>query len=333
MLIILLLLMNIGQLLSTIGIVTKSYYFLVAGQITTKYNYILIVSSGDDSYLVLYSTLISIWFFERETAFAFAMMTTSTSLMTACVDWVLPIIYNQTEDMDDCFWAVQLICLFSLLCGFMVVYLDRDAEDADEQEDRFSFDAIRGFSMGYWLLSFCESMLALGVIMLVRTASDFFQIRYHVDRETAGLIIGVPHLILSFSTFLVGIMIYKLGHKTHFSILNLIICIVLCFVLLCFTSLLAITFLPPTLEYGIGPFILTQICHNVAVSAISPSYAYVVGEDVVNFAFATSYFFWNVLYFIGPLFLGWIQLKTEHTQGGYYWVFLLICKRNRFQFI
>lgn len=147
------------------------------------------------------------------------MMSTSTYFMTACVDWVLPIIYDSDEHygMHYCFWSVQAICVFSLICGFMVIYLDKDAEDLDEGEDLFSFSAITGFPAGYWLLTFCESMIALGVTLLVRTGSDYFQKRYGLDREQAGFIIGIPQILLCCTTFLAGILVYRIGHKTHFS--------------------------------------------------------------------------------------------------------------------
>jgi len=298
--------MSGGHLLSSIAVTIKNYPLLLIGQVITN--------MGDDSYIVLYSGLLAVWFFEKETAFAFSMMTTSGFLMTMVIYLVLPMIYEESGSLAYCFWAVQIVSIFALICGFIVCYLDREADSEEKPDIPFSFAVLKHFNLGFWLLALCENMFNLGILLFLKISSDYFRERFEIDGEQAGFLIGLPQLTLAFTTFLIGLMVYRVGHKTHLSVL---------FIFLTGCGLITLVLLPNQIEYAIAPYILSSLFAMVVLTSTNPSYPYIVDQEYVSIAFGVAHFVWNIIYIVGPILLGYIHDNTTEDKG-YFWVGIYI---------
>lgn len=76
---------------------------------------------------------------------------------------------------------------------------------------------ITSFPLPYWVIVICYSIYSMGVCLFDNVSSDFFQTRFGIDSETAGIIIGIPSDIVIFLCPLMGILIDRVGGKTLFS--------------------------------------------------------------------------------------------------------------------
>lgn len=170
--------------------------------------------------MVLNSTLIAVWFFEKETSCAFALTVTTQYLATMAVYWVMPMIYSASGILSYPFWVVQILSGFSLICAFLLAYLDKAAKEdspEDEGSHTMSWKMIKQLGSGFWILSCAENFCYASNLLFSRIASDYFQKRFNIDSEEAGFIIGLPQLIQACSAFLCGLLIYRSGKKTLFS--------------------------------------------------------------------------------------------------------------------
>jgi len=79
------------------------------------------------------------------------------------------------------------------------------------------------FPLPYWLIVAVYTLYSMGVCLFDNVSSEFFQERFGVDNETAGLIIAIPSFIVIILTPLFGFLIDRIGGKTIFSTPTLLI--------------------------------------------------------------------------------------------------------------
>ena len=78
---------------------------------------------------------------------------------------------------------------------------------------------ITQFTLPYWLIVAAYSIYSMGVCLFDNISAEFFIVRFGLDNETAGIIIGLPSFIIIFATPMFGYLIDRVGRKTMFSMI------------------------------------------------------------------------------------------------------------------
>lgn len=180
---------------------------------------------GGESLTVVASSLEAFWFKGKEIALAMSIDTSLSNIGTALNDFAQPRFFNISSGyLDLGMWIGFFTCAVSLIGGVGVFYVERQRENEDRQSsneergsDQIDLRVITQFPTPYWLLVAAYSIYSMGVCLFDNISSDFFQSRFGIDSETAGLIIGLPSIIVIFLAPLFGFLIDYIGAKTIFS--------------------------------------------------------------------------------------------------------------------
>ncbi len=200
----------VGELCSSIGVTILNYYLLLFGQI--------VIGCSLNCWLAVSSTYLSIWFKNRETAFAISLDTCCCYLAVSITNFAHPRIYNKFKSLKGNYWMLFIITLFSFTCGLILCYLDTHAPKQEEEkpkegEEAFSLKAIKKLPITIWLL--CGSQLTVLQCFQLQDiiASKMFQDLFGLDNEAAGIVIASPALLLGVLSFFSGIIVYRIGRK------------------------------------------------------------------------------------------------------------------------
>jgi len=151
----------------------------------------------------------------------------------------------------------------------------------------------------------------MGVCLFDNVSSDYFQTRFGIDPETAGIIIGIPSLIVIFLTPLFGVLIDNVGGKTVFMIAASYLLLV---------AYGFLDFLPPKKGCydGVYGMVLIGISTSIFSTALYPCLSYVVNKDHLSTAYGLFMSVSNFALAVGPPFVGMIQ--DSSVKDSFFWV-------------
>jgi nitrate/nitrite transporter NarK len=90
--------------------------------------------------------------------------------------------------------------------------------DEDRESEKVNLKVISHFPLQYWLIVASYSFYSMGVCLFDNVSSKYFQDRFGLDPDVAGIIIAIPSIIVIFLCPLFGSIIDYVGAKTVFSI-------------------------------------------------------------------------------------------------------------------
>lgn len=95
--------------------------------------------------------------------------------------FVVPVIYNEDHpnNLGLALLSGFIICIFSLVCAFLLVFLDKRADNVDgkgevkvlTEEDKFKFSDIKTFNKSFWLLCFSCVIVYMAIFPYIQVAS------------------------------------------------------------------------------------------------------------------------------------------------------------------
>ena len=146
---------------------------------------------------VAQSAIVSNWFKSKELAMALGLNLSVSRLGSVINGLIVPQVYND-EHHDKLGVALLIgffICLFSLVCAILLVFLDRRADIMDgrtgstkvlSEEDKFKFSDIKTFNKSFWLLCFSCVIVYMAIFPYIQVASGLLQDRFGFSEATAG---------------------------------------------------------------------------------------------------------------------------------------------------
>jgi MFS family permease len=214
-----------------------------------------------------------------------------------------------------------LICLFSLINAFGLVYLDRKAEKENpnteqvriSEDEQFKWSDIYGFQTSFWILTGSCVLTYMSVFPYIQVASDLLQSKYHFDKVHAGYLFGVPYIISACLSPILGLTIDHIGKRA---------------LLICLSSVIL------TIAYGSSmmmpecnqcynemyPLVLVGVGYSIYAAAIWGSIPYLVTGNTVGTAFGIATAIQNIGLVVSPTLVGIIKDRTKHVDHGYFWV-------------
>lgn len=76
-----------------------------------------------DSQTIVQQTILCMWFSSSQLTIANSMMMFMVKLVRAVNDNTASIIYNQSQKLEQVFWVGLMVCVFSLICTFVLVQI------------------------------------------------------------------------------------------------------------------------------------------------------------------------------------------------------------------
>lgn len=161
-----------GILLDSIGIraglilfcaiLTLGQFIFMLGGFQLNYNELIlgrtIFGMGGESMGVAQSSIISVWFKGKELAFALGLNLSVSRLGSVINAAIVPTVY-QSKGLGYALLVGFIFCIFSLLSGIGIVYLDKKAEKNSEKkiiirdDEKFKFSDLYSFNISFWILT------------------------------------------------------------------------------------------------------------------------------------------------------------------------------------
>jgi len=177
-----------GQLIFALGGSIKSVPLMLAGRVVFGF--------GGENLTVAQSTLISMWFKNKELAFAQGVGLSLARLGSVANNFMSPYFWHQAQFS---LWAGAIICGASFACTVLLVPIDarasstikrlNEAKGLDELkvdvDDPVKLSDILKFKTPFWLLTFSCIVVYGTVIPFNSIAGSFFQHRDFVNTDTA----------------------------------------------------------------------------------------------------------------------------------------------------
>lgn len=212
--------MMIGGLTIAIGASLKNYYIFLIGE--------TINLGGVGCWLTVSSTYLSIWFKNRETAFAISSDTFCCYLSNFAFAAIHPIVFNRFKSLAGNYWMTFLMASVAFCYGWLLCYLDsyappdQDEKKEGESDEGFSISTIKRLPAIVWILMGGQLTILQSFMLQDVMSGDLFQKIFGLTNEEAGIAIGIPSLVLGVFSIFTGLIIYRVGHKPHISNLPLI---------------------------------------------------------------------------------------------------------------
>ncbi len=163
------------------------------------------------------TTYESIWFKDRETAFATSFDTCCCFTSVAVFYLVHPWIYNNTHDLGMNYWLLLMLVCVGFICGLVLCCLDTLSpgvtEGKEEEAGRGIVKEVRSLPPLLWLFVAAVTTVSPSYQLQDTLASSMFQDVFGLTNQGAGLVIAVPMLVMGVFSFVGGIVVYRFGHK------------------------------------------------------------------------------------------------------------------------
>lgn len=314
----------IGQGVFMLGGFQADYTTMIVGRV--------IFGMGGESMSVAQSSIISVWFKGKELAFALGLNLSVARLGSVINGDVVPAVYD-SNGLGMALGVGFVLCIFSLVNGIGMAYVDRRAEEIDKErlgevetaavneDDKFKWSDLTEFGVQFWLLTGSCVLTYMSVFPYIQNASNLLQTKYGFDNKTAGALFGVPYIISAIASPFLGLMIDKVGKRAF------LCCLSSCVLIVAYTTSL---FMPKCDKcYNeMVPLVLTGIGYSIYASAIWGSVPYVVPKKSVGSAFGLATAIQNIGLVIAPTLVGHIKDSTAAIGFGYTYVNILFIAIN-----
>jgi nitrate/nitrite transporter NarK len=257
---------------------------------------------GGESLCVAEMGLVSVWFKGKELALALALNMTVARLGSVVNDNLSPL-WLRVYGLNAAVWfgvGLTVVCMIFVLC---MIVLDKHAtrkygghaRDEGGEEKPFQMRDLLEFNLSFWLISI-SCLVAFGTVFPFNNVSqNFLMETYGFDQITAGAIQGIPFTISVIASPFVGAGIDRFGQRATLIALS--------------AAFLALTHALMAF-IDVTPYVTLSILgvsFAIFSSAMWPSVAYVVPENVVGSAYGIATSLENLGLFAFPLVVGSIR--------------------------
>jgi nitrate/nitrite transporter NarK len=213
----------IGQSLITMGGYMNSYAVILMGRI--------VFGLGGENCGVVQSKICCKWFKKREVAFALSMATAVSRAGSAANSFITPKLYN--GNLGFPLLVSDMICILSLIGGFIVVYMDRKSDEIEGIQDTGEKDSTDQVKVSdvckltsiYWV-AVITCMGSYGSINgFLNVGNDYIQTRFGFNSSTAGDLLSIYYGISIFTTPASGILADRIGNRALLMVIGNILLI------------------------------------------------------------------------------------------------------------
>lgn len=266
----------------------------------------------------------SSWFAGKDLALALGLNISISRLGSVANDIVEPLMSNATGSPNLGLWVGAVICVFSLICGLLLIKVDnkRDRKLGLQGKKKLDpsgqvrFRDIGSFGVKYWLITLNCIVIYMCVMSFNNVATNFFQERFGLSKTDSGYAITPTYIIAALICPVFGKVVDGCGKRPLFII----------FAAVCVTMVHVIFILLPDCDgcyYGVAPLVLLGIGYSVYASVMWSCIPYVVPKKAVGTAFGVTTAFQNMGLGAAPLAIGWLKDGTS-PQDGYFFVSLFL---------
>ncbi|EGR30537.1 major facilitator superfamily protein, putative [Ichthyophthirius multifiliis] len=311
----------IGQLICSIGFheQVKQYSIILFGRI--------IFGLGGECLNVTQSSVASKWFIDKDISLAMSLNLSVSRLGSVLGSFVFPQVYKIYN--KQLFFPLILgcfFCIFSFTCGIFLIILDRKADKQEgklkvvyQEENRLKIQDAIYLNHQFKLLvisSICNYMCFFPFMQILQ---DYLQNQYGLRNSQASNYMGIPYIISSILTPLIGLLIDRIGKRSQLLIISSIFLI--------FAHLFMIIMPQCGQEFDncvnfsfIFPLILFGIFYSLYGAVFWSCIPLVVPNKILGTAFGITIGFQNGGLVIGPLIVGFIIEQTNYKQSGFFWM-------------
>lgn len=253
-----------------LGGIKNIYSVMLAGRV--------IFGLGGECMSVSQSAIISAWFKGKELGFALGLNITVARLASVVGGVLIPVLILNDDGLINSTMIVGLaICIFSLIAGILLVFMDWYADKKDGKinmvipdEEKFHWGDLLTFGFPFWLASFSCMFVYMSVFTYIQTSAKMAQVKFGFDSVSAGKVYSIPYFMSAFLSPLLGFVIDKVGKRALFIMLSSIFAAMACFWVAIMPDYASPNFII------IGPEILMGICYSIFASALWSSIPYLV---------------------------------------------------------
>ncbi|EGR34440.1 major facilitator superfamily protein, putative [Ichthyophthirius multifiliis] len=320
MTIIFLLFITIGQIIITCGINVKSLKIMILGR--------FIFGIGGESLGISINSLIVNWFQGNEVSFAQSIKLSIIRFASVLNSQLTPRI-SEHKSITYSFYFGIFICLFSLLCAIILVYVDYKLtlNPIIKQQKQYIlskqlklvfvkiFKNIKKMSKLFWILTFLTIALYICVVTFNTCSSsiliDLWLPKTNllmVNQELAGQLMGIPYIIASLLFPLFGYICDKFGQRINLLIISTI---------LCFTSFALFPFVQPKITLSILGF-----SYAIFGAVIWPTVSYIIPKNKLGVGYGIMGSLQNIISGSMPLVITFIQIQGNSISVVYFFIII-----------
>ena len=293
---------TIGQFIYMIGGIRNDYIIMLIGRV--------VFGLGAESMGVAQSAIISQWFKGKELAFALGVHLTVARMASVIGGFIIPsLIDNDGGLVNKVMWVGSLLCVFCLISGVILCFIDRYAEQQDQQSavisdtDKFKWSDLKEFTLPFWLVAISCVCVYSSIFPFIQASNTFLVEQYGFDKNTAGQLYSIPYFMSAALAPILGFIIDKFGKRAIFICLSSVLV-----ASACFTSALIPNQTSPDF-ICLLPLVLIGFGYSIYASTLWSSIPYIVLPRTIGSAFGLVTSMQQIGLVIVPIVTGVLQDK------------------------
>lgn len=270
-------LVTIGQVLFALGSLIDSFTLMCAAR--------FVFGVGGESLAVAQNTYAVKWFQGRELNMVFGLQLSFSRVGSTVNMNVMQPLYSFIDQHVHGYKCLGIalfvgagMCVFSLLCAFLLAFLDKRADRILNRKGNIAGEQIRltdvkYFPLSFWLISVICVAYYVAVFPFVGLGLVFFEMKFDMSPTQANAVNSLVYIISAVASPVFGFLIDKSGKNVFWVILGVT-------VTLGCHALLAFTFITPYLG-----MIVMGLAYSVLASALWPMVALIIPEHQLGTAY------------------------------------------------
>jgi nitrate/nitrite transporter NarK len=295
----------IGQTLFVVGVHQRSFLLVLLGR--------GIFGCGGENLDLAQSVIVYRWFSGKELSMAFGMNSMTSLMGSVLNDNIEPVAVEYFGITNGLILGL-FVCLLSLGCTILVIFLDKCRDKSLKAPESESFDLknISKFNPMFFFLLIYTICMDCSIYCFSYIASGFLQERFGYSSVEAGSLMSVSFLVSSLLSPFFGILADKHGKRALMLIVaDLLVFFFHIFFMVCDDQTTTIHIASAFTALGIG--------FAIYMTVFWTTLAYVVKKEIVGTAYGVCYAVCNLALAVCPVVVGVIERETVRD-WGYFWV-------------
>lgn len=176
---------------------------------------------GGECMTVSQSAICAQWFKGKELAFAFGF-NLSVSRLGSVINGIVEPAVAKSDGIGPALWVGFGVCVFSWICGIVLVGIDAYADKKDgikaemSDEDKFQCKHIYNFKLPFWLIVVSCLAVYCSIFPYTWNTATMLESQFGISKQLAGSLYSLPFLISAVIAPILGLMIDKVGKRALF---------------------------------------------------------------------------------------------------------------------
>ncbi|CAL1527854.1 unnamed protein product [Lymnaea stagnalis] len=259
---------TVGQVIFALGSLFNIYALMCVGR--------FVFGIGGESLAVAQNTFAVKWFQGKELNMVFGLQLSFSRVGSTVNMNIMQPLYNLIDEHVHGYKCLGIalfigagMCVFSLLCAFLLSYFDKRADRVLKrkqisQEDMIKFKDILTFPFTTWLISIICVAYYVAVFPFIGLGLVFFEMKFGLTPTSANAVNSLVYIVSAVASPVFGFLIDKIGKNVFWVIIGIV-------VTLGCHMLLAFTFINPYVA-----MIIMGLSYSVLASALWPMVSLII---------------------------------------------------------